>query len=754
MFRSHVLPNVPELAEAYWITVPGRYFNWFNRDFKPAPFFRRKFSALANEPARLTIAAGGYYEVSLNGEKITPAVLCPTPANFDRLVYYRTFDLSGLLRDGDNVVGVILGNSIYNCNARGVWMQDTITWRDYPRFLLRIDDGKGRPLTVSDPSWQYWDDGPIRIDSIRNGETFDARRELPGWDTPEFDASGWKHAAVGHGPGGVLVPENHPPCVIYRILPMRQIGSALYDSGQNLAGWAALTVRGTPGSTVTLRYSERLAEDGTLWHGNCFVESGDPQTDHYTLKGGEPETWSPRFSYYGFRYIGVEIKGEAEVLSLDACAVGSDFTETGRISGTDPTLERIVELTRWSYRSNFMGYPTDCPSREKQGWTGDALCAVETGLYLYDTVSSYEDWIDSVATTQRPSGQLAAKSPISSSGYTWGFGPAWDSAFILIPDAIHNFTGRDRCIRKHYDGMRRYLDFCADMCPEHIAFGFGLGDWSFPCDSGSAAPPELINTAFYYRDLCTVARFSALLGKPEERTYYEEWAKTVRDAFLRTFRNGNGGFAENDCSSLALSVAFGLAPDPEAVVRLLTETVRRNGFRSRFGIMGAKYVPIVLAEHGRLDDAVRLLLQDQYPGYLWQIRRGATTLWETWEGTTSNGGASLNHIMFGSVPAWCFRYLGGFRFSPDAPGRMTLQPSVSPRVGRFSAVYRGVRSEWDVDGGTCRYRTELPEGGRLDLELPDGTRHMVASGVSRFECPLPPDSVAYAKGPTRKTRNL
>lgn len=732
MARHYCLPQIPELEAASWLTVPNRFFSWKNRGFKPAPMFRREFvySRKNKDAVKLVVSAGGYYEIHLNGRKVTESVLSPTPTNFDKRVFYRVIDITALLLDGANCVTVMLGNSIYNCDAKGVWMQDTIIWRDYPRFILQISDGSGEPLLVSDALWDFYADGPVRVDSIRNGEIYDARREVGGWMLPAFDASGWSKACKGHAPGGLLVSENHPPCIVYDTLPMKAVSESIYDSGQNLAGWTRIKVRGEAGAEIKIRHAERLDASGAFYTGRSFVDSGEYQTDIYTLKGDGIEEWEPRFAYHGFRYAEVIIAGNAALLGIEARAVGTGFMETGKIRCGNEDIMKITDMVRWSYRSNFVGFPTDCPTREKQGWTGDALCAVDTGLYLYDSAGAYEDWVDSIADTQRPSGQIAAKSPISSSGYNWGFGPAWDAALILIPEAVYAFTGRDASIRKNYVHMQKYLDFCADMVTDNIAVGFGLGDWCYPGKESGEAPAELVSTAFYYRCLKTVAFFAELLGKKEDSFYYSRLAGEVRTAFLSAFCRDGVNFAKNDFTSLALPVAFGLAPQPDKTVAILNEEIRRNNFKSMFGIIGAKYAPWVLADYGYADTAVRMLLQEEYPGYVNIIRRGGTTLWETWDGSD---GISLNHVMFGDVTAWLFRYVGGFRFSPEKPGKLRLQPVVTALSDGFSATFRGITSHWERRSGKFFYEVTNLSGHPVELTFSDGSIESVPQGVSRYD---------------------
>lgn len=646
---------------ARWIGVEGRYFHWNHRkDVNPAPVFRKTFVCPAGvKDALLAVSAAGYREVRLNGRPIADELLMPTPSNFDRRTYYSEYPVGGLLQEGTNVVEAMLGNSIYNCSAQGVWMQDTITWRDAPQLLLEIVAG-GRVLVATDESWETFTDGPVRADSIRNGETYDARKEgLVGQ---------WKPAARTHGPGGVLSREAHPPVRICGRLPMRRLESGVWDAGENLAGFAEIRVRGEAGATVTLRYREDVDEKDRLAAGSKFVESGEFQTDRYTLRGAEEEVWHPRFVYHGFRYVGVEAEGGCELLSLTACKVGTAVEEVGDFTSSSEALNDIHRRMRRSLRANLVGFPTDCPTREKQGWTGDALYACEAMLYSYRAESVYVDWLRTLVDVQRPNGQIPVKSPLSANGYNWGCGPTWDAALALIPETIYDFTGDDAPFREFYPAIVRYLAFAETMLKDDLAVGFGLGDWLSPT---STAPAALVSTAYLVAMYRTTARFARRFGKDEDAERFTARAEAISAAFRRAWCRTEGHVAGDEPTSLAVAAAFALAPDPVATAKLLVAEMRRRGHRAEFGMIGSKWVPRVLADNGYADDALAIFEQREKPGWEWQRLHGATTIWEDFEGK-----GSRNHVIFGDPSAWAFRYLGGLEFRD---GRLIRHEPLKPR---------------------------------------------------------------------------
>lgn len=631
---------------ASWIGAKGRFFHYNTRkEMRTAAIYAKDFE-LAARPrvATLKISVAGYWDIRVNGRQITEDVLMPTPSNFDRRVYMKDYDIAPFLAPGANRIEVTLGNSIYNCPTEGAWMQDTITWRDDPQLICEIvaDD---KVVAASDGTWRVHLDGPVRTNSIRCGETYDARKET-------LSPEGWEEAVKKHGPGGVIVRERHPPTRIWKRLAAKKIGDDLWDAGQNLAGFVEIKVRGEAGSTVTIRTREELGKNGKIAAGSSFVSGGEFQCDRYILKGGGEETWHPRFSYGGFRYIEATVlDGAAEILGVTACAAGSDLKEKPFPSPADPVLSNLLERAKWSIRSNMVGFPTDCPSREKQGWTGDALAAAEGAIALYDGAAEvYADWLRTLADVQRPNGQIPCKSPISANGYNWGYGPTWDAAIILIPEIIFDATGDDSIAREMYEPARRYAAFMDGMLTDDLAVRFGLGDWTSPARS---IPTELLTSA-YARELHrALARFAHRFGKTDDAAHHEKRADAILAAIRKRFCRDDGSFKRGESASLAVAASLELVPHPEKAAADLNALVIKNNGVMNCGMFGSKYIPRALAEYGYVDTAVLCFTQESAPGWQWQKNeKDATTLWEYW-----NGRASHNHVIHGGdFPAWWKKY--------------------------------------------------------------------------------------------------
>ncbi len=696
--------------------------NW-KAEVLPAPMFRREFTLTAEvKTACLKICGLGYYELHLNGARVGDHVLDPIVTKYDRLARYVSYDVANGLQAGENAVGVMLGNGWYNCFTADAWHFDKASWRDYPKLWmeLTIELVNGQFVSLrSDKNWKIGE-SPIRFDGLRNGETYDAREEQPGWDLPGFDDSDWAPAGIVPGPGGILEEQTSPPCKVMDTLTPKSIqkirsGVFVYDIGQNIAGWAQLRVwDGDPGTEIVLRYGEKLKDNGEVEQSNInsFIRSGECQTDRYIMKGTGEEVWEPRFTYHGFRYVQVEgLPAAATLNHLRARVVRTAFDKIGTFNCSNEDVNSLQRVTEWSYIGNFVGIPTDCPHREKNGWTGDAQLAAETGLMNYDVAGSYTQWLDTMACCQRPNGQFPGIVPSSGWGYNWGSGPAWDAAFLLIPWYIYLYTGNSCVIERHYDAARRYLDFCNSMATDHI-LSFGLGDWC-PVEPERMPPAPLTSTAYYYVFAKTLSAFARITGNKEDFSGYEHLASSVRAAFNREFYRGNGVYDRGQMTALGCALYQGLVEETEreAVAQKLLHEVEVRGCKVDFGILGAKYVPRALADHGFVDVAYRLITQPEFPGWMHWLLNGATTFRESWGDTNSR-----NHIMFGDISAWFYNYLGGINPDPDRPGfeHVLLKPCPIAEVDRVHATHRSpfglIDVRWEKQGDGILYSIDTPPG--------------------------------------------
>lgn len=721
---------------AQWIAAPRKLEpSAPHLTASPAPYFRKPFRLTRPVvAARAYISGLGYYELHLNGRKVGDHVLDPLVTKYDRRVLYVTHDITDFLREGANMAGVVLGTGWYDCHTPEVWDFTTAPWRHMPKLIAQFHfqhaDGTETRL-VTDGSWQM-SAGPIVFDGLRNGEYYDARREQPDWCLPGGANQGWEPALIIQPPGGDLTAQTLPIKVMQTLdavaLTEPKPGVFVFDLGQNLAGWAQLRVRGAAGTEVTLRYAERLAESGEVDqdHIKVFLRSGgECQTDKYILKGSaEDEVWEPRFTYHGFRWVQVTgFPGRPTLQSLRARVVHSAFAEAGNFECANEQINRIQHCTRWAYISNFVGIPTDCPHREKNGWMGDAQLATEAGLFNYQAAPAYLKWLNDMADEQRRSGQLPGIVPTGGWGYNWGSGPAWDSAYTHIPWYLYLYCGDASALRQHYAGMKRYVDFMAQMATDHI-LEFGLGDWCPPGGGASdhKTPTAMTSTGYYYANCMILARTAALLGKKSEQRRYLQLASRIQKAFLKRFVDPvSGACAGDGQTSMACALFHELVSGPlrVKVEQQLLDAIAQNKGLLDYGILGSKYVPNALTAAGRTDVAWSMALQTAFPSYGHCLAQGATTLWESWPGDTSR-----NHVMFGEISAWLFKALAGINPHPEQPGfkRIIMHPHPVPGLDWVRAEHRSpygwIRSAWEQSAAGFTLRLTIPVNTSAEVYLP------------------------------------
>lgn len=720
-----------------WIRDAVVHANW-KTPLRPAPYFRKEFDWNGGKSAEIFISGLGYYLLYLNGMRVGDHVLDPIVTRYDMRTRFVKYDVTPYLKPGRNTIAVVLGNGWYNCQTREVWHFDKAPWQDDPKLLFELESD-GKILVKSDSSWKVCRDGAFRFNQLRNGEIYDAGLEIPGWKLNGFDDSLWFDAVIVPGPGGIITLQDTLPCKVIRITPVKKLHDLsdhefVYDAGVNMTGWGRLMVNGARGSSVKLIYSERLDADGKdidQSHIAQFVLEGDFQADEYILCGENSEIWEPSFTYHGFRYIKAVISGDVKILALDVCFVRTSFEECATFECSDSMLNKLCELTKRSYESNFTGIPTDCPHREKNGWTGDAFLAAETGLFFYRSASAYASWLQTIQDCQRPNGQIPGIVPTGGWGYNWGSGPAWDGAFVMIPWYIYLYTGDDTSIRDHYQSIKRYLDFLNTLSENNIV-RFGLGDWCH-YDDKHKVTAALTSTGYYYQFIRTAAKYAALLGKADDTEHFHRLAEEISLAFHREFYRGNGIYAKGELTALSCPLYHGLVPDSEKkkVETKLIEQVESDNCICDFGILGAKYTPRVLCDIGRADLALKMIVHEEYPGWGYWVKQGATTLHESWKSTSS-----LNHIMFGDIAAWMMQYAAGICPDELAPGftQVTLAPAWQCGLTQVKAEYDSssgmIRVNWNKTASHIHLEAELPVNGRVIL--PDGTSQILQKGKNQI----------------------
>lgn len=722
-----------------------------NKDIneKPAPYFRKSFSTGKRiRSARAYIAAAGLYELSINGKKIGDHQLDPMYTRFDRRILYVTYDVTTALQNGANTVGVLLGNGWYNHQSTAVWFFHKAPWRGRPAFCLdlRLTYEDGTVETIS--SGKDWKTSlsPVIFNSIYTAEHYDARKEQSGWNENGFNDSAWKEVIYRAAPTNNIVAQAMHPIRLVDTIIARSVRTFndtafVFDIGRNIAGVSEIKVKGEAGTIVQLRHAERLYANGRVDQSNISVhyrptDNTDPfATDIFILKGGGEETFKPRFNYKGFQFVEVTSSKPVELnnKSLTAYFMHSDVPEAGIVSSSNPIIDRIWSATNNSYLSNLVGYPTDCPQREKNGWTGDAHIAIETGLYNFDGITIYEKWLADHRDEQQANGILPSIVPTGGWGYEWGNGPDWTSTIAIIPWNIYLFYGDTSLLSKCYDNIKRYVDHITDISQDSLTT-WGLGDW---VPVTTKPPVEFTSSVYYYVDAGILSNAARLLGKNADQQKYAALATQIKNAFnAKYFDARKGIYGKGLQTELSMPLYWGLVPDnfKNKVTANLAAKVHEDGDHINVGLLGTKSLLNALSENGYADLAYKLAAQETYPSWGWWIVNGATTLYENWK-IDARDDLSLNHIMFGEIGAWLYKGIGGIKPDPKQPGfkNILLEPHFVSGLDHFEAmhesVYGKIVSSWKKDGNKIIYTVIIPANTTATLRLKaEGTQKIYEDG--------------------------
>jgi alpha-L-rhamnosidase len=708
---------------------------------RPSPLLRREFDVSGEvEQARLHVVGLGHYEISLNGDRVGTRVLEPGQTDYDETVLYSTYTVTDQIQQGANAIGAVLGRGRFGELVQNVWYWDDAPWWGDPRLLveLSIDYADGTTQTVvSDETWSLTD-GPTRFDSLYGGEVYDARQERGEWTRAGFADEDWESAEVVSEPGGKLVPQRAPPVeVTDQIEPVDicepEPGVYVADIGQVIAGWAELTVAGDEGTVVTLTLGEKLHDDGTVDVTMSGI-LGPVQTDQYVLRGGGTETWEPRFSYKGFRYVQIEgIPGEptADAITAKVVHTALETEDDGHFDCSNDVLAQIHRNTEWAFLNNHHSVPTDTPKYEKNGWTGDAQVTAETGLYNFSMERFYGKWLRDFRDAQRESGELPAIIPTSGWSYSdkpcsWdlvtGVVPETGISSILIPWWMYQYAGDRRLLDRQYDGMKRYLRRLEEHADDQI-IRVGLGDWPDAVEG-----PAIISTAYYYRGAEFLAEIARIVGTDAEARAFESLAAEIVDAFNDEFLDPETGIYRTGTvdeyrqTSNSFPLAFGMVPEDQVastVEHLVTDVVDARDGHLSTNVFGTKQLLPVLSAHGHHDVAYQVATQTTYPSWGHWIENGHTSLLESW----ALDCRSFNHHFFGSVVEWFYKYLAGIR--PAEPGfrHVTVAPEPVADLDWVDASVDTVRGEVGVhwDRGSDDAGGASAHSLSLDVSIPGNT---------------------------------
>jgi alpha-L-rhamnosidase len=720
----------------------------------PLPIFRHDFKlAKSIERAIVYVSGLGQYELRINGAKVSDDVLTPGWTNYRKTILCNVYDVTTLVKSGANAVGVMLGNGMYNVPRTPGRYVKFVGSFGQPKLIfqmhVRYADGT-EAVIVSDSSWKTTT-GPITFSSDYGGEDYDARMEQPGWDAPGFDDAAWAPAIDVDGPGGQLSTQLIPAIRVMSVYPAVKEsepapGIFVYDLGQNFSGWPEITVSGHSGDKVKLIPGELLDASGLVTQRS----SGGPSYFSYTLRGSGEETWHPRFSYYGFRYVQVEgaaLKSDNNnakpvLLSLEGQFVHSSAQVTGDFSSSDDLLDRIHGLIDAAMRSNLQSLMTDCPHREKLGWLEQTQLLGSALIYNFDLSQLYRKVDGDISDSQLPNGlvpDIAPEYVVFPAGFRDS--PEWGSAAILDPWLEYRFYGDRQALAEQYDVMRKYADYLTTRANNHI-ISYGLGDW-YDVGPGPLGESQLTSrgvtaTAIYYLDLTVLKKAATLFGKGADARKYAALAREVRVAFNSNMFNAKTNeYDTGSQTANAMPLAVGLVPDDRraAVLNNLVRDIRVHNNHVTAGDVGFHFVVQALEEGGRSGVLYDMLSRTDSPSYGYQLARGATTLTEAWD---TNPTKSQDHFMLGHAEEWFYTGLAGIDFdlSRPLPEQIEIHPymvgAISSAQATFDSVLGRIASQWNCKDGECTLDVTIPVGADAQVRIPTPRANSITESGQPF----------------------
>lgn len=737
---------------------------------RPAPYFRKELLIGPGvRQATLQYTALGLIEAFLNGSRVGDEVLFPGWTSYDHRLMVSSHDVTDLLRDGANTLGAIVGDGW--AVGRLGWDGRRAYWSDRPAAYMQLvlEYPDRTEVVVTDESWRVATGG-IRADSIYDGETYDARLHPRGWDQPGFDDSAWEPArALDWDLSRLELPEA-PAIRRVEEVPVRELirtrhGRTVADFGQVLTGWVRISVAGPAGSAITLRHCELMVDGEPEFESNRTAEA----TDRYILRGGGRETWEPRFTFHGFRYVEIDgWPGDLDPGDLVAVVVHSDLTRTGWFETSDEQINQLHRNVVWSFRGNAVGVPSDCPQRdERLGWTGDINAFAATAGFLFDVRTFLGSWLVDLAAEQEALGGVPMVVPdvLSQGGAPNTPTALWGDVAVSLPWTLYMEYGDPEVLRRQYRSMKAFVESVLPLLDRSTGLwtGFQLGDWLDPTAPGgdpakAKAEATLVANAYLCRSLDQLAASADILRRPED----EAWARSIRARVVEAFRHEwvapSGRLANESQTSYALAICFGLLDDGQVARagQRLADLVTKAGLHIGTGFAGTPWLLPALSSSGQLETAYRLLLQVTPPSFLYPVTMGATTVWERWDAVlpdgrlNSTGMTSLNHYALGAVADWLHKVVGGIEAAEPGYRRVRIAPRpggglTSARVAHDSRHGR-ISVEWTTHEGQRTVGVALPEGICGEVTLPghpEGRTEQVEGGDHQWTYGIRSEVWAY-----------
>lgn len=716
---------------------------------RPSPMVRKEFETSKKvDHAVAFITAKGLYEAEINGQKVGDACLTPGWTSYNKRLQYQTYDVTDMLKRGTNAIGVTLGNGWYRGN---IGFNGKVNfYGDQLALLLQIhityEDGT-EELVVSDQTWNS-STGPIIYSEIYHGETYDARLEKKGWTKPGYDDSEWKAVSVKNDSKDILITTENEPVRKHEVFHPVEIlttpeGDRVIDFGQNLVGWVQVKASGEAGTRITISHTEVLDKDG-----NFYTESlrSAKQQNTFILKGEGMEEFEPHFTWQGFRYIKIEgYPGELRPENFTATALYSDMEPTGTFSCSDSLINQLQHNIQWGQRGNFLDVPTDCPQRdERLGWTGDAQAFARTASFNFRVHRFFSKWLKDVVADQYANGGVPFVVPdVLTNGQV---SPGWADVATIAPWTMYLAYGDKQLLEDQYESMKAWVEYIRSVSIDNLwKPASSFGDWLFyrPFDdnSGMSAVTDkaFIAQCFYAHSTQLLINAADVLGKKEDVKEYSGLLDKIKNAFTQEYMTPNGKLVSGTQTAYVLALNFDMLPEPlrAQAAKRLVENIRTYNTHLTTGFLGTPYLCHVLSRYGYADVAYELLMQKTYPSWLYPVTKGATTIWERWDGIKPDGSFqtptmnSFNHYAYGAIGDWMYRSIAGIDTDPVNPGYKVCK--IKPTIGRplnyaraeLKTYYGKIVSGWKIKNRKIILNISIPVNTKARIFIPASNQNTV-----------------------------
>lgn len=754
--------------------------------YDPAVQMRRTFTLDRRFiRARLYVTAHGIYEIKINGQPITDTWLNPGFTTYDKRLKYQVYNVDDFIQPGPNSISVTVADGWYKGK---IALGRGCEYGEVPGLLLQMeftDENGQKQILTSDESWKFSYQGPVRTADLFLGETYDARLVDGDPSSSSYDDSGWLPVHLQDVPGEVLEAQIHPPVRVFRELPALEIltapnGDTLVDFGQNLAGVIRVRIQEPCGTEITFKHGETLDQDGNYFY--CFAGTNKEQKDTYICGDSETEFFEPHFTYHGFRYVRVTGGTHWKKEDFTALALSTDNPVTGSFRCSDKTLNQLQSNIYWSQRSNNITIPTDCPTREKAGWTGDVVVYGATALFNQDMTAFYEDWLKSIRAEQRENGHILGTVPQIKNYVQQAFAGSlgWGDVILTLPMQLYQLCADQEVLSANYEAMGKWMDamvLAADELPpasdtqsaecagdeqrnsrslenQHylINTGFHFGDWIIPSvvnEEGFTDGPasafltmNYVGSSLLAADSDLYAAVSEILGYSENAEKYRNYAKRVRVAFEEEYVSPDGHLGQEMQGNYILALKHHMVSKEKEplLARRLNELVVGNGFRLDTGFMSTPHILDILCQYGYEETAWKVLMQRECPSWLYEIEKGATTVWENWDAIRPDGkraGCSFNHYAFGCVGDFLYRRVLGLKNAGIGYDKILIDPEYSCPLewaeGSYHCAHGMIELRWEKHDNSIRISGKIPPNSSAMLRLPDGETKTLGNGKFEVE---------------------